>query len=183
MAISFIPSQIKPEFISEIKKDKTLWLFIGTILLLLVIFIGLKIYNTQMKGQISILEEKIQKLDEEKDKKLEKEMREKIPLLEKTKVVLNSHTKAKNIFDLLEKKTFSEVQITSFSFNAQDNTIIISAESDNDKALAMQTSIFRATPEIKSVEVGGISKVEDLFKFQFKLTLGEKVIKFSYKIK
>jgi len=183
MAISFTSTKIKSEFFSEIKRDKTFWLLVGTLLFLLIVSIGLRVYNTQMKGQISILEEKIQELDKEKDPKLEKEMREKIPILEKAKIVLDSHTRVKNIFDLLEKKTFNEVQLTSFTFNVLDNTIILSAESPNDKALAMQTSIFRNTPEIASVEVGGISKEEDLFKFQFRITLDEKLIKFSYKVK
>lgn len=182
MAISFTPTQIKPEFLSELKKDKIFLLLVGTILFLIVAFIGLKIYDTQIQGQISLIEEQIQKLDEEKDKKLEEEMKNKMSLLEKAKIVLDFHTRVKNIFDFLEKKTFNEIEITSLSFNAKDNTVIMSAESLNDKAIAMQTSIFRSTPEIKNFELGGISKEEGLFKFQFKLTLDEKVIKFSTKI-
>jgi len=178
MEISFTPTQVKSEF----REDRNLLFLMGMIFFLLLVFSGLKIYNTQLRGQISIVEEEIEKIDKERDKDLEKEMKEKMPLLEKARIVLDSHTRAKNVFDLLEKKTFSDVRITNFVFNAEDNTVIISTESSSDIALAMQTSIFKSTPEIKSVEIGGISKEEGVFKFQFKLTLDEKVIKFSTKI-
>jgi len=179
MDISFASAQVK----SEIREDKSLLFLAGMVLFLLLVFTGLKIYNTQLKGQIYTIEDRIEDIDKERDQGLEKEMKEKMSLLDKSKVIISSHTNAKNLFDLLEKKTHERVWITNFTFNAENNNVIISTESLSDVALAKQTSIFRSAPEMKDVKITGISKEGGVFKFQFTLTLKEKIIKFLTKIK
>lgn len=179
MAISFISPEVKSEF----RQDKSLLFAAGMVLFLLLVFIGLKIYNTQIKGQIYLIEDQIKQIDEEIDKDLEKEMKGKLSLLDKGKIIIDSHTNTKNIFDLLEKKTHERVLITDLTFSAEDNTIIISTESLNDVSLATQTVILQSAPEIEDVKVTGISKEEGIFKFQFTITLKEKIINFLTKIK
>ncbi|MFH0987584.1 MAG: hypothetical protein V1841_01680 [Patescibacteria group bacterium] len=179
MEMSFTSSSEKSGF----KGDKILFLFVGIIIFLLLAFVGLTIYNAQLKGKIDFFEAEITRIDSERDKKLEKTMKGSILLLDKSKVILESHTRAKNIFDLLEKKTFQEVEFTDFNFIADDNILVISAQSTNDKAISFQVSILESLPEIESVTISGITKQEDSFKFQLVINLNDALTRFSYKVK
>ena len=176
MAISFVPSKVRSDF----RRDKLFLFLVIIILFLLLVFGGLKVYNLQLKGRLSEVQEKIKKLEQERDKSLEESMQKNAPLLEKSRNILEAHTRVTNVFDFLEEKTFQDVQITKFAFDSENNTLTISAESSSDIALAMQTSIFRTAKEVKKVELGGISKKGMIFKFQFKLTLDEELTRFFY---
>ncbi|HOK35463.1 MAG TPA: hypothetical protein PLL80_02385 [Candidatus Pacearchaeota archaeon] len=163
----------------EFKPDKISLTLAGTILFLIFVFGGLKIYNSSLQSQIANTEKEIEKINTQRDPGLEKEMQSSIANFEKVEPLLNYHIQAKNIFtDVLEKDTYADVQISNFNFNAKDNTIALSVISSNAPALAMQVSIFKSDPKIKKVEVGGLSFSEKGIGFQIKITLDPNIIKY-----
>jgi hypothetical protein len=162
----------------KFKDDKVFWILVGIVLLLLLVFGGLKIYTLSLEKQVSKVEEEIKALDAKRDSTLEKEMQSNIATFEKIEPLLASHIRAKNIFDLLEKDTYADAQLSNFSFNAREETLTLSVTSPTAVALAMQVSIFKSDPKVKKVEIGGLSFSEKGINFQLKITLDPSVIKY-----
>jgi hypothetical protein len=177
MAISFLETK---GAITKIgfKPDRVFWTLLATVLLLLLVFGGLKIYGSFLQKQVSNTEEEIKALDAKRDLALEKEIQSNIATFEKIEPVLSSHIRAKNIFELLEKDTYADAQLSNFSFNAKEGTLSLSVTSPSAVALAMQVSIFKSDPKVKKVEIGGLSFSEEGINFQLKITLDPSVLKY-----
>lgn len=172
---------------SGLRQDKYFVLLLGIIFFLILVFGGLQIYNTQLTGRISTLQEEMEEIDQERDQGLEKEMTERLPALQKIGPVARNHTNLKNIFDFLEKKILADVKITSLNFDSKDHILQVSTQSENERRLAMQAYVFSSAPRITKVEVINITKVgggtpEEIFMFDFKLTLDKEVTSFFTKI-
>lgn len=160
------------------KPDKLFWILIELVVVLLLAFGGLKIYNTSIQGKILSAEEDIKKLDSQRDLALEKEIQADIAKFKKIEPLLNSHIRAKNIFDILERDTYTAAQISNLDFNAKEKTLTLSVTSPSATALALQTSIFKSDSDISKVEVGGFSFSPEGMRFQLKITLNPNVIKY-----
>ena len=174
MAISFLEEKTKGKI--KFKPDKVFWTLLEAIVVLLLVFVGLKIYNFSLSSHLSSINEEIKKVDAERDLVLENEMQTKIKFFEKVGPLLKSHIRAKKIFDILERDTYSEAQLSNFNFNAESNTLTFSVVSPSAIALAMQVSIFKSDPDVKKVEIGGLSFKEGAIKFQMKVTLNPDVV-------
>lgn len=162
----------------EFKPDKIFWTLVGTALFLFLVFGGLKIYSSSLHTQQMSIEKEIEKLNTQRDPALEKEMQSSIAAFEKIKPLLASHVRAKNVFDLLSKDTYADIQISNFNFDAKEGILTLSVNSPNPVALAMQTSIFKSDPKIKKVEIGGLSFSEGGVGFQIKITLDPSILKY-----
>lgn len=155
----------------KFKPDKVFWILLEISLILILIFGGLKIYNFFLKKQIANIEEEIKAIDAQRDLAIENEIQSNIATFEKIEPILSSHIRAKNIFDLLEKDTYADAQISNFSFDAKEKTLTLSVTSPSAVALAMQVSIFKSDPKVQKVEIGGLSFSEEGINFQLKITL------------
>lgn len=178
MAITFLSPEAKSEIGYQIRTDRIFRILIGIILLLLLVFLGLKIYDAQLIGKILSLTDKIEEIDRKRDLKLENEMRDNLLSLKKANALLGDHVRAKKIFDFFEKNTLSTVQISSLSFDAKNNKLILTLTAKSSLDLGMQVSRFKAQPEIKSVETGGISIEEEKIEIQLGLEIDPKMVRY-----
>lgn len=183
MAITFISPEVKSEIGYQMRTDKIFWILIGIVLLLLVAFLGLKIYDTQLAGKVLTLQDRIEEIDKKRDLELEKEMRENLSSLKTVNSLLVDHIRAKKIFDFLEKNTLDSIQITNLSFDAKENKLILTLVSKSPLDLGMQASVFKANKNIKSLEIGGISITEkEIIKDKEKVKEEEIEIQFGLEI-
>jgi len=178
MAISFNENTEATAKRVEFTPNNLFWVLVEVVVVLLLIFGGIKIYQSSLQKEISNLENEITALDAKRDSNLENEMKSTIASFEKIEPLLNSHIKASKIFTILENDTYADAQISNFNFNAKESTLILSVNSPTAQALAMQTSLFRADSNVKAVEVGGFSFSDEGINFQLKVTLDPNAIKY-----
>jgi len=177
MAISFTGTKETGNKI-KFKPDKIFWALLEVLVVLLLVFGGIKIYQSSLQKEISNLENEIAALDAKRDSNLENEMKSTIANFEKIEPLLNSHIKASKVFTILENDTYADAQISNFNFDAKEATLTLSVTSPTAQALAMQTSLFRADSNVKAVEIGGFSFSEEGINFQLKVTLDPNAIKY-----
>lgn len=178
MAISFNEDTAAAKTKVKFKPDKVFWALLEVLVILLLIFGGLKIYQSSIQKEVSGVEEKIAALDSKKDSALESEMKSTIESFKKIEPLLSSHVRASKVFTILENDTYADAQISNFNFDAKTTTMTLSVTSPSAQALAMQTTLFRSDPNVKTVEVGGFSFSEQGINFQLKITLDPNVIKY-----
>lgn len=178
MAISF--DEKKGESGAKIKftPTKVFWALVEVLVILLLIFGGIKIYQSSIQKNTLSLKGEIESLNAKKDSTIEGEMKSVIESFEKIEPLLNSHIRASKVFTILENDTYADAQISNFSFDANEATLTLSITSPNAQALAMQTSLFKLDPNVKEVEIGGFSFSKEGMNFQLKVTLDPKAIKY-----
>lgn len=163
---------------SEFWSDRNFRVCVISIVFLLLIFGGLKIYSISLNAQLSDIQDEMGKIDEGRNFEEETEIQRKIVLFEKLNSLLGSHVRAAKVFTLLENNTYTDIQLSGLSFDLGNNTLTMSIASPFASALSVQISLFRNDSNVQKVEIGGFSYGEGELKFQLKLTFNPEMVEY-----
>lgn len=173
-----MPDLKLPRFKREIREAK--WPMILCVVLLalvLLIWLGLFVYNKSLDGQVKNLESKLQDLKKEENREMAKKIKDLESSLEITKTLLNSHLYTSQVFEFIEKLVLPNVQFADFNLNSKNSQVSLTGSAQTYNTLARQMLIFQQEKEVKEVKVSGIS-LDQLggIKFSMQMTFYEKML-------
>ena len=153
--------QLLPERRREIEikipgENKPLFLGLGAIGLVLVLFLGMRIYSSSFQSKITELDVELKSLDS----KREKDTEDKIILVKNqfTKVgeVLDNHIILSRLFKKIQAKTSSQIQFKSMKISLVDQKVDSEAEAANYTVVARQIVSYLSDGTIKDVKINDV---------------------------
>lgn len=177
MAISFTPEK-ESKFRFKFRPDKIFWTLVAVVGFLILVFGGLKIYETSLSGQLSSIESQIEEVDKKRDTELESEIRKKAQLASQTRPLLEKHVRAKKVFELLQNNIYSGVRVKNFEFKVESRTASMNANAVSPIAVAMQVASFDPVDQVKSIGVSSLSIGKEGVNFRLKIKLKPELFRY-----
>lgn len=112
--------------------------------------------NHNLQAQEPQLEEEIQ----QKVTGLKKDLHDLLisdSRLQELKNLISKHRFSSSIFLFFEKTTLPQVQFSNFNLNGSTLRVDLAGETTNFNTLAQQITILENSPEVESIEFGGLS--------------------------
>lgn len=153
--------QLLPERRREIEvkipgENKPLFLGLGAVGLILVLFLGLQFYASSFQDKISELDVELKSLDS----KREKDTEDKIILVKDqfTKVggILDNHVILSYLFKKIQVKTSPQFQFKSIKISLTDQKVDAEAEAANYTVVARQIVSYLSDQTIKDVKINEV---------------------------
>lgn len=176
MPISLIPRKGDKKRI-KFQPTRTFLIFAWTFLFLVLVFFGIEIYKTIQSNRLEIIKKEIVKIDIEKDIELERKIKSDVNKIDKIKPLLDSHIEAVNVFDFLEKNTYSEIKFSNFDFRAKEGAITMTGIAPSASVLILQLLILKQSKDLDNVELSGISITKEGINFQLNMKIRSELLK------
>ncbi len=144
-------------FSDEILEKKIIWIVNGITFFFIIIAILEIFHYTFSAVTFKFLKNELYKVQSQRNPSQEKELKQKAEKLKILSSVLKNQTRAKKIFEFLEKNLLKDVEIKSLSISFKTNTIRLSLSSFSVIPLTLQMNVFKTIPEIKKVELLNMS--------------------------
>jgi len=125
-------------------------------------YLGISLgYQPYLNSQIKTLDAKIANLTQTVGEEQQKNLVLLYSQLSNIQNLLNSHTAASKVLDLLEKNTQPQIYYLSLSFSLAGKDIQLDGSAPNYGVLAQQLEVFKQIPEIEKVSLGDSVAIED----------------------
>jgi len=118
-------------------------------------------YQPYLNSQIKTLDAKIVDLTQTVGEEQQKNLVTLYSQLSNIQNLLNSHTSASKVFDLLEKNTQPQIYYLSLIFSLTAKEIQLDGSAPNYGVLSQQLEVFKQIPEIKKVSLRDSAAVDD----------------------
>jgi len=118
-------------------------------------YLGISLgYKPYLNSQIKTLDAKIAGLSQSVGEEQQKNLVTLYSQLNNIKKLLDSHTNASKIFDLLEKNTKPQIYYFSLNLSLAGKNIELDGSAPSFGVLAEQLEVFKQIPEIQKVSLG-----------------------------
>lgn len=153
--------QLLPESRKEIEvkipgENRLLFLGFGLIILVLVLYSGLRFYSSSLQSKISQLDGELKSLDS----KREKETEEKILLIKDQFTIvgqiLNNHVILSDLLRKIQTRTTPQIQFKTLKLSLAEKKIDIETEAANYTVVARQIVSYLSEDTVKDVKINEI---------------------------
>lgn len=157
---------------------KIFWNLLAFLGLALLIFLFLKLYNSNLQARIKETNTEIQNIEAQRDPKIEKKIKDTLNNYEMVSKVLASHTNARKVLNFIQRNTYEGVTFSTFGYNLKENSVSLNVSSKSASNLSMQLAAFKIAKGTQDVEVGGFSMNDKVINLQLKIIFDPSIVKF-----
>lgn len=175
MAIEIIP---KPKIKVPEKKDVLFYFSLIFLALCLASYFFLDFKQNQALKALEALEQRLTKEKTEEEITIEQEVLDTKNKIERFSVLISSHQKSSNIFQLLEKLCHPQVFFSDFDFNVSKGDLLLEGRVASFEALGQQLLILEREKLINKVELTGLGLArEGGLNFSIRIFFSPQVLK------
>lgn len=145
--------------------------------LVLFVYLGLSVgYENFLRSSINNIEGEIGELSSQISESQKRDLAVLYSQVTNIKGLLNEHTYASNVFNILEAMTSENVVYTNFALSANQRDIALEGLAGTYDDLVSQLALFESAPEIEKVLLEESEFENGVIRFQMNVTLAEGVL-------
>lgn len=133
--------------------------------------------NASQKTVEAIAQRDLELIKTPEEKALESKLSIYQAKIDEYALLLRSHRKTVNVFDVIQQNTHPKVQIESFGFDEKTGTTSLQGISDTFTDFGQQIIIWKKIPSLKEIKVSDFSISDEGVIFNLQLIFGDQIYK------